>query len=212
MIQAISQYTQSIAMIIIFTSIINLIMPSGNFQKYIKMVLGLIVIITILAPINTLIFKNKPDYTDILKRYETDIESTSMKKSTSMQIHSGQYLEAQKEIILDSYKEKLIPQMTDIIEKSDKVAVTALNLGFDEDIESAKFGTITTINMTVSQVEEERNKKIIKVPKIKVGTKQIQSYSGDQVAAQIEEKIKTCLIDFYNLSSVNINIIVQKNS
>ncbi len=206
MIHAVSQYTQSIAMIIIFTSVINLIMPKGDFEKYIKMVLGLIVIITILAPINTFVFKNKPDYTDILKRYETEIESTSIKNQ------SGQYLEAQKDIILGNYKEKLIPQMTDIIEKSDKVAVLQLDIDFDQDTDSTEFGKITTISMIVEQREEITNKKIINIPKIKVGSKQIKSYSSDQIAGQIQEKIKTCLIDFYNLPEANINITVQKNS
>ncbi len=205
MVGLISQYTQSIAMIIIFTSVINLIMPSGKFQKYIKMVLGLIVIITILGPINTLVFKNKPDYTDILKRYELDIESSSM------QVQSGQYLDAQKDIILEYYKEKLNPQMIDIIEKGNEIEVVELDITLDETVDSNEFGKIKGINMVVAQLEEEVNNKKIKVPKIRVGTKEIQSYSGDQIEGRIQEKIKKCLIDFYNLSHVNINIIVQKN-
>ena len=206
MVHAISQYTQSIAMIIIFTSFINLIMPSGNFEKYIKMVLGLIVIITILAPINTLIFKNKPNYTDILQRYEIEIENTSM------QVESGQYLEAQKDIILHHYRQTIIPQMTDIIEKNKKVQVLDLEVDLDQDTDSNEFGKITRINMVVAQVGDKSSKKGIKVPKIQVGNKEIQSYSGDQIEGQLQEKIKTSLIDFYNLPDVNINIIVQKNS
>lgn len=206
MIGAVSQYTQSIAMIIIFTSFVNLIMPSGDFEKYIKMILGLIVIITILAPINIVIFKNKPDYTDILKRYETEIESTSM------QMQSGQYFLAQKDIILDHYRGTLKPQMVEIIEKSNKVEVVDLEIGLDEDIDSKEFGKITTINMVVTQVQEKVSEKRIQVPKIKVGTKKIKSYSGDQIEGQIQEKIKKSIIDFYNLPHVNINIIVQKNS
>ncbi len=206
MIRAISQYTQSVAMIIIFTSVINLILPSGGFQKYIKLVLGLIVIITILTPINTLVFKNKPDYTDVLKRYETDVESSSM------QAQSGDYLEAQKDIILDHYKERIIPQMTDIIEKGDQVEVLKLDIGLNEDTNANEFGAIQKINMVVIEVEKKKDKKIIQVPKIKVGSKEVQSYSQDQVQGKIQEKIKSSLIDFYNLPHVNINIIVQKNS
>ncbi len=206
MLQAISRYTQNIAMIIIFVSVINLIMPNGSFEKYIKMVLGLIVIITILAPINTFVFKNKPDYTDILKRYEIDIENTSMK------VQSGQYLESQKDIILENYKEQLIPQMVGIVEKNGDLTVLEVDMGFNEDVDSAEFGKITDIDMLVEKSGAEPSTKVIKVPKIKVGTKKIQSYSKDQIDGQIEEKIKTSIIDFYNLPNANINIIVQKNS
>lgn len=164
MVQALGNYIQSIAMVIIFTTMVNLIMPSGDFTKYVKMVLGFIVIITILAPINTIIFKNKPDYTDILQRYETDIENTTI------QFQSGQYLEAQKDIILDSYKEKLKPQMIDIIERGNKVAVLDLDIGFDQDTNSDQFGKMTTINMVVEPIQKEVNKKRIKIPEIKVGT------------------------------------------
>ena len=206
MLQAISDYTQNIAMIIIFVSVINLVMPNGSFEKYIKMILGLIVIITILGPINTLLFKNKPDYTDILKRYEIEIENKSMK------IQSGQYLEAQKDIILENYKEQLMPQMIGIAEKNGGIKVLDVDIGFNEDIESAEFGQITDIAMVVEKTKAEPSTKAIKVPKIKVGTKKIKSYSKDQINGQIEEKIKSSIIDFYNLPDANINIIVQKNS
>lgn len=206
MLQAISSYTQNIAMIIIFVSVINLVMPNGSFEKYIKMILGLIVIITILGPINTFLFKNRPDYTDILKRYEIDIENKSMK------VQSGQYLETQKDIILENYKEQLIPQIRGIAEKNGGIKVLDVDIGFNEDIESAEFGHITDISMLVEKTKAEQSTKAIKVPKIKVGTKKIKSYSKDQINGQIEEKIKSSIIDFYNLPDANINIIVQKNS
>lgn len=206
MIYTIGRYTQSIAMVIIFTTVINLIMPSGDFAKYIKMVLGFIVIITILGPINTLVFKNKPNYTDILNRYQTDIQTTTMQRQ------SGDYLDIQKDIILENYKERIIPQMTDIIEKNSKIKVNDLDLGFEEDTHLAEFGQIIWIDLIVEIVPKEDKSNIIKVPKIKVGDKNAKSYSPDQIQGEVEEKIKTSIIDFYNLPEANINIIVQKNS
>lgn len=206
MIYTIGRYTQSIAMVIIFTTVINLIMPSGDFVKYIKMVLGFIVIITILGPINTLAFKNKPNYTDILNRYQADIQSTSMQRQ------SGDYLDMQKEIILQNYKERIMPQMVAIIEKDSKIKVLDLDLGLEEDTNLPSFGQITSIDLIVEIAPKEAKSTAIKVPKIKVGNKNAKSYSPDQIEGQIQEKIKTSIIDFYNLPEANINIIVQKNS
>ena len=206
MTYALGQYTQNIAMIIIFTTFVNLIMPNGDFQKYIKMVLGLIVIITILAPINTILFKNKPNYTDILKRYQLDIEQATV------QVESGMFLDAQKDIILENYREKLTPQIIEIVEKSGKVTVMALGVDLNEDTMSNEFGKITAIDMMVGSTNQENDKNTIKIPKVKVGTKKIEQDSAVGNEGQIEKDIKTCLIDFYNLSNVNINITVQKNS
>lgn len=206
MTHALATYTQNIAMIIIFTTFVNLIMPSGDFEKYIKIVLGLIVMMTILAPIHTILFKNKPNYTDILKRYQLDIEQTTV------HLESGIFLDAQKDMILDDYGEKLTPQMTKIVEKSNKVKVLLMNIGFNEDTASQEFGKITKIDMTIQHTSPETEKNIIKVPKIKVGTKKIANHHTGDHEGQIEKDIKTSLIDFYNLSNVNINITVQKNS
>lgn len=206
MTYALGQYTQNIAMIIMFTTFVNLIMPNGDFQKYIKMVLGLIVIITILAPINTILFKNKPNYTDILKRYQLDIEQATV------QVESGMFLDAQKDIILENYREKITPQIIEIVEKSGKVTVMALGVDLNEDTMSNEFGKITAIDMMVESTNQKNDKNTIKIPKIKVGTKKIEQDSAVGNEGQIEKDIKTCLIDFYNLSNVNINITVQKNS
>ena len=206
MTHALATYTQNIAMIIIFTTFVNLIMPSGDFEKYIKIVLGLIVMMTILAPIHTILFKNKPNYTDILKRYQLDIEQTTA------HIESGIFLDTQKDIILDDYGEKLTPQMTAIAEKSNKVKVLSMAINFNEDIVSQEFGKVTGIDMVIQHTTPETQKNIINVPKIRIGTKKIANHHMEDLEGQIEKDIKDSLIDFYNLSNVNINITVQKNS
>lgn len=206
MLQAISKYIQSISMVIIFTTFVHLIVPSGDFKKYIKLVLGLVIIITVLTPIDKLIFKNKPNYIDILKRYEIDIENTVM------QTQSSYYMNVQADMILENYKQKLMPQMVDVIEKSSDVTVVDLDVGVNDDRASNKYGAIHTINMIVMPLSKETTKKKIIIPKIRVGSK--TGYGDPDVTkeGQIEKNIKTSLIDFYNLSNVNINITVQKNS
>lgn len=206
MTSALAAYTQNIAMIIIFTTFVNLIMPNGDFQKYIKMVLGLIVIITILGPINTILFKNKPNYTDILKRYQLEIEQTTA------QSESGMFLEVQKDIILDNYREKIIPQMIEMIERGNKVTVMALTVDLNEDTTSNEFGKIVGIDMMIEPATQEISNSLIKIPKIKIGEKTIEKDGTVKKEGQIEKNIKTSLIDFYNLSNANINITVQKNS
>jgi len=206
MTYTLAQYTRNIAMIIIFTTFVNLIMPSGNFEKYIKMVLGLIVIITVLSPINRLLFKNKPNYTDILKRYELDIEQTTIQSG------SGTFLEVQKDMILENYKEKLIPQMVEMIERNNPVTVKEMIVHCNEDTTSSEFGRVIVIDMMIEKVIAETDKKTINIPKIKIGTKTIEKEGTVGNEGQIEKNIKTCLIDFYNLSNANINITVQKNS
>lgn len=206
MTYTLAHYTQNIAMVIIFTTFVNLIMPNGDFEKYIKIVLGLIIIITVLSPIHTFLFKNKPNYTDILKRYQLDIEQTTMQSG------SGIFLEAQKDMILETYKEKLIPQLTDMIERNNPVLVKEMIITCNEDTKSNEFGKIIGIDMIVEKITLETDKKTIKIPKIKVGSKKVEKEGTVGEEGQIEKNIKTCLIDFYNLSNANINITVQKNS
>lgn len=206
MIGALGGYIQNIGMIIIFATVVSLIMPKGDFEKYIKMVLGLIIMVAILSPIQFIIFKNKPNYTDILQKYETQIENTSM------QYQNNLYLESQGDIILEHYRQTLTPQIIGVVEKSTQVQVLNLEISFNQDIESSEFGSITHMDIVVEATRTENDEKTIKIPKIRVGTKGKPSYMGDDEDSQIEQNIKKCLIDFYNLANANINITVQKNS
>ena len=154
------------------------------------MVLGLIVIITILSPINRLLFKNKPNYTDILKRYELDIEQTTI------QTGSGTFLEVQKDMILENYKGKLIPQMVEMIERNNPVTVREMIVHCNEDTTSNEFGKIIAIDMIIEKMIVEKNKKTINIPKIKIGTKTIEKEGTVGNEGQIEKKIKTiCFTD-----------------
>ncbi len=50
MIRFLSKWIEGIAIAVIITSIFEMILPNGNLKKYIKVVLGIYVIFSIIAP------------------------------------------------------------------------------------------------------------------------------------------------------------------
>lgn len=51
MISAISKWSQSIIIAIVIGSIITMILPEGKNKKYIKMIIGVYILFTILTPV-----------------------------------------------------------------------------------------------------------------------------------------------------------------
>ena len=61
MISAISSWAKSIILAIIIATILEMILPEGNNKKYIKTVIGIYILFTIISPIFSKINKGKID-------------------------------------------------------------------------------------------------------------------------------------------------------
>ena len=75
MIEDLRQWVLTIAGVAVFGSICDIILPGGNFRKYIRLAVGLVLILTMLTPIQKLIFKSR-ETDDFLS--ETDFNSVAL--------------------------------------------------------------------------------------------------------------------------------------
>lgn len=144
MLEFISSWAQQIIVAVIIATIIEMILPKGNNKKYIKSVIGVYILFTILSPIITKVlggeFKLDTDY----EKYFTNAETYQTMSDSLSNINN--------ENIEEVYKDNL---KKDIVSKVKEKGYLATNVEVEINVkDTASYGNINKITMQVSKIEE----------------------------------------------------------
>ncbi len=185
-------------------------MPSSDLKRYIKVVMGFLVILTIITPFLT-IFKydfNFNDFNEKILEIRKDIEIQEI-------ITTGREMQKKySEQALTRYKSALAHQienhLLDIIESKD--TQVSVNVEVFDDVEEETFGKPKKIDIILeSQNKTDEKASQIKPIEIKVNSS-TQAYDKKQiVTSELSEKIKNILSENYNISQEMIYIEVRKD-
>lgn len=208
--QWIKNWVETIILVILATSILEMLMPNNHFKKYIQMVMGILIIFTIIRPVSSL-FSKQIRYASTIETHDLQIEKYNIQNNQALN-----YSDVQKEQIVDMYESKLKSQAQDIVQRISHVEGASVEVVFNNNIDSKQFGEIQKLNiMLPKQQEKNSNSSLIqkvKIEKIQIGLKKVaESESHSKETANSIKELKNSLSDFYNLSPTNINISVQKN-
>ncbi len=184
-------YMQLLIWMMLFVVVIEMVFPETDHRKYIKLVLGCILVYTLLKPIIAILPTGGESYEAYIQRYEKQLGISKEKLV-------GSY-EDQVEQQGNSLKEVYAKGMKSVIEKELQIGVKEVQVVCDDKM------MMTDIYITVGESE---NKGIIEIAPIHIGNKS-DTVSGDE--EKLKNKIKTCLNNFYNVQDCNIYITVQKN-
>ncbi len=160
----ISSWASQIIVAVIIGTIIEMILPKGNNKKYIKMVIGVYILFTILSPVITNAFGknlklNMQEYEEYFKNStEYKTLSDGFSKSTDISIENT-YNSALKK---------------DIKEKLNKKGYNTgqINLEIELELEE-RYGCINKMDVSIVKQkiedEKEENKNSISINKVEIG-------------------------------------------
>ncbi|TCT16916.1 stage III sporulation protein AF [Natranaerovirga pectinivora] len=196
MISFIQDWVKNILIYLIIITIIQSLLPQGQYVKYIKVFTGLILMIIVLMPVVSISGLDKQiNYSLLGERYQLD--QGLMKK---------QYKELskqQEELILSAYRTELENQIKFLLNQED-IFVSQVSVTLESDFESNNFGNIKSIDL-VASFKEVRNSSTVKIDRIII-THDNSTIVKTPEEIIFEKRIKSILIDFYKLPSDNINI------
>lgn len=205
MIENLSIWAEQIIVAVIIATLIEMILPNGNNKKYIKAVIGVYLLFTIISPIfgkNNFNF-NEVDY----EKYFKDTKSYQT-MSDSLTSYNDQSVE---EIYLTNLKQ-------DMKQKLKEKGYLVKEIGIKLNLEEGKnYGRINEIRLQVSKIKEEEkeekktsNININTVDKITIGntiTNEIEDTTQNETISSNEEaKLKEYLSSVYEVASKNIQI------
>lgn len=210
MIEELSTWAEQIIVAVIIAGIIEMCIPSGNNKKYIKAVIGVYILFTIISPIITK-FKNIKFENINYEKYFEEVK-TSETISKSLENNNDTTV---KEIYIANLKQDMKNKLKEkgyIIEKIEAKI---------ESKNETNYGQINEINLTVYKVDEKNNNKkseensivqISKVENIKIGNTYENNANTNEKNTKKElsnsdkNEIKQYLSSVYEVKKKNIKI------
>ena len=192
------QYLQMIIWTMLFVVVIEMVFPSSDMKKYLKLILGFVVIYIIVGPIVDFLVGR-----DILPEERVANYISYYQNQLTQGVVGSDYDEeitSQKTGMVAIYKANVEEQAKALIEKNIPVEVCEIAIETGED--EAAF-EIESLTLEVAYLENGENKF-----GLGLGSKEESIVLHKE---NLENQIKKCLNDFYNWDNTNIYITVQEN-
>lgn len=206
MIENISVWAEQIIVAVIIATLIEMILPEGNNRKYIKAVIGVYILFTIISPI----LKNNGNFNFNNIDYESYFKENETYKTMSESLTSNND-NSVEEIYINNLKQDMKQKLK---EKGLLVESSAVKIELQE---GDNYGRILEINLTLSKLKEEDTKKqnsnimVNDISKISIGntvkneTSSSNSKENKLSSSEIKE-VKEYLSGVYEVSNKKIYI------
>ena len=146
MIEWLNEWAQGIIVAVIIATIIELILPKGNSNKYVKVIVGIYILFTIISPVIAKVKGNELNVNEILdtKKFEKELEKSNSKISEKLESNNSRSIK-------DIYVSNLT---TDIKNKLKEKGYNVVSSSID--VKDDKNYTIEEINLDVNKIENEQ--------------------------------------------------------
>ena len=164
LIKFINSWAQGIILAVIIATIIEIILPEGKNKKYVKTVIGIYILFTIIYPLI-----NKFTKTNINTLLEnTTKQMSTYKENNSLKIDTDKYIE-------DTYRKKV---EEDIKNKANEKNLNIISLNvYIETEDEKRYGMLNSLVMNIEKCKinkEENNSSVNEIKEVNI-SKSIQN-------------------------------------
>ena len=191
----ISGWIQGIIIAVIIGTIIEMLLPDGNCKKYVKVVIGVYILFSIVSPVITKVTGNEFRVSDI---YDINTYIEASTKSSQENIENSQQNQI-KQVYITNLKNDMKQK---IQEKGYSVKSLTLEISNDEQY------TLKKIFAQVSKRKNEENNEVKGVNEINITiSNTTENIEGDiSISTKEQNDLKAYLSGIYNLEEKHINI------
>lgn len=191
----ISGWIQGIIIAVIIGTIIEMLLPDGNCKKYVKVVIGVYILFSIVSPVITKVTGNEFRVSDI---YDINTYIEVSAKSSQENIENSQQNQI-KQVYITNLKNDMKQK---IQEKGYSVKSLTLEISNDEQY------TLKKIVAQVTKRKNEENNEVKGVNEINITISNTTENIEEDISISTKEQndLKAYLSGIYNLEEKNINI------
>ncbi len=195
MINWISSWANSVIIAVIIATIIEMILPNGNNKKYIKTVIGVFILFSIIAPVISKISSSDFDLNNIIDKYNI-VDDYESHEVSSIDINKN---------VKDVYVDNLV---TDIKNKVKEKGYNVLDVDVDIDMSDDNYGKINSIYVSLSKMIEESDISEIKtINKIDINiSENTENKVEEKLTSNETKELKEYLSQYYEVGITNIYI------
>lgn len=190
----ISNWIQGIIIAVIIGTIIEMILPEGNCKKYVKVVIGVYILFSVVSPVITKITGNEFRVSDIYD-INTYIEASTKNNQENIEINQQNQI---KQVYITNLKSDMKQK---IEEKGYKVKSISLEVENNEQYSLKKI----FIQISKNTLENNTNNNINEI-NITIGNNTENKEENISISSKEQNDLKQYLSSIYNLEQKNINI------
>ncbi|MGB9814101.1 MAG: stage III sporulation protein AF [Thermovenabulum sp.] len=189
-------WVKQIIIIVMFSVFIDFFIPSGSFSRYVKVVIGMLIVLALLNPVIMFLDRNM-----IYDQNYFNVKSFLDRRDAADLYQLSKSEEAKRNVVknykneLESIIEYQIKKLTDY--EVDRITVEV------EDKENKNFGEIKTINLEI------KNKGKIAEQKIKKVSVDLSKNNESEESDESIKNLIEVLSNIYNIPKENINIELE---
>lgn len=195
------RWISTIIVSVIFVDFIEILMPSNSMKRYIRMILGLLVMVVILQPILGMLKKDFSLQSSSFK-FENQLEGISAKKQEEA------FSSSQEDAVVAQYKQNLESRMAGQIKSMAGGKEVKVKADVVEDTKSENFGQIKSITVYLSS----GTKTVSKVQKVEIGGSDEGSKTAETGEASGSfSDLKGNIASMYGIDGDRISIVYDKS-
>lgn len=199
------EWVKSIVLLMFLAGFMEMLIPTGNMQKFIRVVIGLFVIMTILNPILTLMRQEV-----VWRSLPWSLDAVSTEDVTKI-IQQGELVAATgQEQALLHYQRQLEEQVRVIVMSIADISNARAQVLLETDPNAAAHGSIKGIKVWVDSGSREESLPVVKPITVQVETEVAQKEQGDEQkeleSIDLQQQVVSVLNTFYNLEPSKIAV------
>lgn len=204
MLDFLSSWIEGIAIAVILASIFEMILPSGNVKKYVKMLLGVYIVFSIISPFVNSEALYSLNVSDMIDEYTENIATSSSATENSVSSNLN-------EVYVSTFEDEII---STVEEQGYNVISCDVEAVFDTESDDAGIQSISIIldGITANTSEENMSSSVEPVKKVEVtigNTTDTDDETDDSISSEDIDELKSYLSDYYEIDE-SIIYIEQK--
>ena len=195
MIEFLSSWAQGIIVAVIIATLIEMILPNGSSKKYVKVVIGMYILFTIVSPIIKKVGGKDINLNTInIEKYEQQISKSDNTISRKFEDNNTRSI---KDIYVSNLKADISAKLK---EKGYNIDTSDIQIKDDENYTIEKI----TLKLIKMEQEQEKNNEIV-INTVEIGNT-ISQKDSKTLSDDDKQEVKDYISETYDIDKKNINI------
>ena len=195
MIEFLSSWAQGIIVAVIIATLIEMILPNGSSKKYVKVVIGMYILFTIVSPIIKKVGGKDINLNTInIEKYEQQIAKSDNTISRKFEDNNTRSI---KDIYVSNLKADISAKLK---EKGYEIDISDIQIKDDENYTIEKI----TLKLIKTEQKQEKNNEIV-INTVEIGNT-ISQKDSKTLSDDDKQEVKDYISETYDIDKKNINI------
>lgn len=195
MIEFLSSWAQGIIVAVIIATLIEMILPNSSSKKYVKVVIGMYILFTIVSPIIKKVGGKDIDLNTIdIEKYEQQIAKSDNTISRKFEDNNTRSI---KDIYVSNLKADISAKLK---EKGYEIDTSDIQIKDDENYTIEKI----TLKLIKTEQKQEKNNEIV-INTVEIGNT-ISQKDSKTLSDDDKQEVKDYISETYDIDKKNINI------